>query len=101
MSQIFDKDPKAFVDYTVDWALWLVTGASLASSAAVLEGTSSPNNKTDLVVDPVSTFTSPKSNIFLSGGTAGETYTIKVTVTDDQTPQRTGVRRIRIKVKDR
>lgn len=94
-----NKDPEEVLDYPVQFDDWLVSGCDIASGATVVqEGTSEPGLLTDLVVDGV--FVAGKSIVtWLSGGTADETYTFKITATDTGTPVRTVVRRVKIKIK--
>lgn len=93
-----DKAPEECLDYPLDWSDWLVTGALVDSVTHVQEGTSDPGGLTNIVLDS-ETVATPNTIAWLSGGTDGETYTMLVTATDDQVPERRGVRRVKIKVK--
>jgi len=96
-----NKDPDESLDYTVKWGAWLTANATLSQTpgdcTVAQDGTSEPGELTDLVIDSVDV-DSDDVVVWLSGGTGGETYTLLVTVMDDQTPQRTAVRRVQIYV---
>jgi len=73
-SQTFRKDPSAALDYGFDWSDWLTSGEVLSASAwTVPTGINNDNDSrgTDTTV------------IWLSGGTAGQSYTIACKVTTD------------------
>ncbi len=96
------KDPEEVLDYPVDLSLWLTTGSDIEPTTPIptvaQEGVSDPGGLTDILVDNV--FVSGKLIVvWLSSGTDGETYTFKATIADNQSNQRTLVRRIKIKVK--
>ena len=94
-----NKDPEEVLDYPVQFSDWLVPGCDIAAGATVVqEGVSEPGGLTDIVVDAV--FVVGKSIIvWLSAGTAGETYSFKIDADDTGTPVRTVIRRVKIKVK--
>jgi len=97
-----DKDPEEILDYPLDWVDWLITGRALDDSTVVQDGTSTPGGLSDITIMGASTYTTTQSIVWLSGGTIGETYTFKITVSDDEAGQdRTGVRRVKIKVKQK
>lgn len=95
-----DKDPEEELDYPMDFTPWVVSGFNIDSSACVIESETPTGGATPLSIDLVS-HAANVVTVWLSGGTDGITYTLKVTVTDDNvTPNdRQGVRRVRIKVK--
>ena len=97
-----DKDPEEILDYPLDWTDWLgtVPPAVIDTVSVTQDGTSDPGGLSDVTVDSQSVAT-PNVVAWLSGGTAGEKYTFKVTVTDDQVPERTAVRRVTLKVKNK
>ncbi len=95
------KDPEEILDYPIDFTDWLVAGAGIDNSPVVTatqEGTSIPGGLSDITVSQI-VIASPKVILWLSGGTDGEKYTIKIVGTDNQSPQRTWVRRATIKIK--
>lgn len=93
------KDTLDVLDYVVQFASWLPTGAALSTAGgectAVLDGVSTPGGLSDLGVNLV-TVAGTDLVIWLIDGTDKETYTLLATVKDNQSPQRTTVRRIRV-----
>lgn len=84
MSQRFIKDPDSQLDYAVDWASWLNTGATIATSAwtvpaGITEVTSGLQNA------------DTKAVVTVSGGTVGNTYALvnRITTSDGLTDDRT------------
>jgi hypothetical protein len=66
-----DKDPDAVLDYCIDWGDWLGDDQITTSNWAVSPGiTASGASKTETTV-----------TIWLSGGEAGETYTVHNRIT--------------------
>ena len=85
----FLKDPSAVLDYVFNWATWL--GADTIATHTVTA-------ETGLTVDS-STATSTAVTAWLSGGTAGEDYTVTCRIVT--TAGRTDERSIVIQVADR
>lgn len=83
-SQTFRKDPHAVLDYGFDWSTWLASGETL-SSATWTVPTGITEDSTQLGSD--------SAKIWLSGGTAGESYTIacKVVTSASRTDERSFV----------
>ncbi len=82
MGNSFDKDPDAVLDYYIDWSEWLDETDSVASSTwTVPDGISADTNA----------YTATRTEIWLSGGTAGEWYhlTNHITTTDGREDDRT------------
>lgn len=78
----YTKDPDAVLDYPFYWSDWLETGDTIASYViTVASGLTldSDTNTTTAVV------------VWLSGGTAGTTYTVacRITTADGRTDERT------------
>ena len=74
------KDPSAQLVYSMEWNQWLATGQSLASSSyavSTISGDASPLAKVS------SGISGTQSYVELSGGTAGEIYTVTATITTD------------------
>lgn len=70
--QHFSKDPDAKLDYAIDWSSWLAAGETITASAwTVATG----------ITEVISSFNDTTTKIWLSGGTAGTTYTIANTIT--------------------
>lgn len=85
------KDPDAVLDYVLDWTSWLASGETITGTPAVtVESgiTKDSQSNTGTIV-----------TVWLSGGTAGQNYTVavKVTTTDARTDERT----ILVPVRDR
>jgi len=83
-SQTFRKDPHAKLDYGFDWLDWLVSGETITDSTwTVPTGITKVSDQRgdDSVI------------VWLSGGTAGESYTIacKVTTSDNRIDERSFV----------
>jgi hypothetical protein len=77
----YSKDPNATLDYKVDWAAWLGTDTIFTSTFTVPTGitkSSETNNPTD-------------ATVWLSGGTAGQSYQIinRITTVGGRTDDRT------------
>ncbi len=64
-----DKDPDSILDYTINWLTWLNGDTIKTSTWTIPAG---------LTIDPVGgeTNTTTTTTVWLSGGTAGTTYTI-------------------------
>lgn len=62
----FEKDPNAVLDYEIDWSTWLGTDTISSSSWTVDAG----------ITEDSDTSTTTTSTVWLSGGTAGKTYTV-------------------------
>lgn len=98
-----NKDPEEVLDYSLDFSDWLVEGADVDNVPAMdvtVESMLPDESPSTLVIDNVFVSASPPIvSIWLSGGTVGTKYIIKVLGTDDQTPERTYVRRASIKIR--
>lgn len=99
----FTKDPSAVLDYRFDWAP-LTNGRPGATSDWLAEGETISSQTTTasdgLTVDSSSiTDSSTSVTAWLSGGTAGNTYTVtnRITTSASRTDERT----VRIQVKDK
>lgn len=66
-SQVFTKDPDAVLDYRIDWATWLGVDTISTSTWTVPAG----------ITKFTDSKTTTTTTIWLSGGTAGETYSVK------------------------
>ena len=80
-SQNFRKDPHAKLDYGFDWSDWLESGETISASVwTVPAGISEESSQRGDTL----------TKIWLSSGTAGETYTIanKVTTSEDRIDER-------------
>jgi hypothetical protein len=93
MSKTFIKDPDAVLDYKFDWAAstnatgdsdWLASGETI--STATVTVSSGLTKDSDSITDTNTTVT-----VWLSGGTAGNIYTVacKVVTSGSRTDERT------------
>lgn len=86
----FIKDPKAVLDYSVDWSKWLagdqVATSDWSVSDPALEAAGDSNGPT-------------RTTVWLSGGTAGQSYTVTNQITTSG--GRTDERSFTIQVQDR
>jgi len=75
------KDPDSILDYSEDWSDWLATGETL--STAVWTVPAGLTNVAEALGDSAAT-------VWVSGGTAGTTYTVSclITTTDGRTDRR-------------
>lgn len=84
------KDPDAVLDYGIDWSAWLAAGDSVETSAwTVASGLVGASPQLDGTV----------ASIMISGGTAGQTYTVtnRITTANGRTEDRS----FRVKVAER
>ena len=84
------KDPSAVLDYVFDWSNWLASGETITDHTITAD--------TGITVDS-STEDDGKVTVWLSGGTAGESYKVACLVTTSA--GRTDERTIWIKVTNR
>jgi hypothetical protein len=68
MANYFVKDPDAILDYTIDWTDWLTGSELIASDTWAVSSTGITASSTSK--------TTTAGTIWLSGGTAGQTYTV-------------------------
>ncbi len=76
----FTKDPNAVLDYTIDWTRWFA-GDQIATSAWLV-----PTGLTKIADSK----TPSSATVWLSGGTAGQSYTVtnRITTTGGRTEDR-------------
>ena len=85
------KDPSSVMDYFVDYSTFLESGDSLSTQTTTAD--------TGLTVDSSTIMSGDKKvKMFLSGGTAGTTYDVKIVATTADSL--TLVHRFRVKVED-
>jgi hypothetical protein len=73
-----DKDPNATLDYTLDWGDYTQAGDALATaswSTSAISGDAAP-----LTIGVAST-NNDKATVLISGGTAGNIYTVTCAIT--------------------
>jgi hypothetical protein len=85
----FTKDPNAVLDYMIDWARWLAGDEIASSDWTVPAG----------VTKVAATHTATNATVWLSGGTAGQAYTVtnRITTTGGRTEDRSFI----VKVEER
>jgi hypothetical protein len=84
------KDPDAVLDFGRDWSPWLATGEQITTSTWIVpDGITKDSESNDTTT----------ATVWLSGGTAGETYEITNRITTNQ--GRTDDRTLRILVRER
>lgn len=78
----YSKDPDAVLDYQFDWSAWLDDTDSIASHDVTA---------TDGITIDSTSATTTAVTVWLSGGTAGETYrvTCHIVTADARTDERT------------
>lgn len=92
------KDPAAVLTYSVEWADWLYSGDTLLSTTITAEAITGDPAGTALRVLS-SGVTTTKAYASIDRGTAGEIYTISVSIITNNGLRDT--RRFRIKVENR
>jgi len=82
----FAKDPDAVLDYAVDWSRWLAGDEIVTSEWTVPSGLTKVSDSK----------TTTKATVWLSGGTAGQSYTVtnRITTTGGRTEERSFAIRI-------
>lgn len=88
------KDPSDEKDYGINWARHLIGGEVIVSS-----GWNVSDGLTHL--EDEDSFTSTKTVVWVSGGTAGTNYPATNTIVTDNDPPRTLHQSITIRVKER
>ena len=78
---VFVKDPNAILDYSIDWTEWLSTDTISNVSWTVPAGITSPSASN----------TTKIATVWLSGGTAGQSYDLlcRITTAGGRTDDRT------------
>jgi len=76
----FTKDPNAVLDYTIDWSRWLA-GDQIATSAWLVAAG---------LTKVADSRAGSLATVWLSGGTAGQSYTVtnRITTTGGRTEDR-------------
>ncbi len=99
-----DKDRGEALEFILDLTDWVVSPAVIQAggTSAVLDGNSVPTGDTDLTIDSV-VVAGNKIFTWLAKdtGTDGDKYTILYTFVDNNSPVRTGIRRVTIKIKEK
>lgn len=86
----YKKDPDATLDYTFDWAPYLLPVTdTIASVTFILTGGLTQVSKSN---------TTTKATVFVSGGTVNTTATITCRITTNSTPPRIDDRTMEVKI---
>ena len=82
MAETFLKDPAAILDWVFDWSSWLASGETITSHVITVP--------TGITKDS-STEAAGKVTVWLSGGTAGMSYSVacKIATSAGRTDERT------------
>jgi hypothetical protein len=75
------KDPSAVLTYTIDYSSWLTSPNTLQTSVYTVSTIA--DDPAPLTVDAATISSDAYANVVLSGGTAGNIYTITNTITTD------------------
>ena len=84
-----DKDPDAILPYTIDWAQWLPSGATISTAAWTTPAGITKGDGSNGA--PAPTKTNTTATVWLIGGTAGADYLVTCRIatntglTDDRT----------------
>ena len=73
-----DKDPNATLDYTLDWSEYTQAGDALATATwttSTISGDAAP------LTIGAATINTDKATVLISGGTAGNIYTVTCAIT--------------------
>lgn len=86
---VYEKDPNAVLDYTEDWRVWLGDDLIFTSDWILPAG----------IAQAGKTFSATTATVWISGGTAGTSYSVynQITTVNGRTDKRT----IKINVVDR
>lgn len=87
---LYIKDPNARLDYAVDWSSWLSDGETISDSDWTVPAG---------IVEDDTDVTTTKATVWLTGGTAGQSYAVtnRITTSDGRIDDRS----IQIVVRDR
>ncbi len=78
---IFPKDPASIVDFSINWADWLVEGEAIAAAAWNVEP-DAPGSPEALQLTSETT-AGDVTSIFVGGGRAGDRYRLTCTIETD------------------
>jgi hypothetical protein len=90
MAKLYPKDPQAVLDFKVDWSDWLAVGETISTSTFSVSSGITKDSESN---------TTTVGTVWLSGGTAGTTYTATNHIVTNQS--RTDERTIEIRVEQR
>lgn len=92
MATLFQKSAIAELDYTFDWRLWLTGDEVIAGSEWVLP---------EALTLESSSYTNTTATGYISGGTAGQTYTVRNRITTDSNPPKIDQRSFQLYIAER
>ena len=92
MTNVFDKDPNADLDYQWDWGTWLADGETIVSAEITTPDDLTMHDK--IIGDKTVT-------AWFSGGVAGKGYKITCHMSSSNTPPRTDDRSIYFRCRER
>lgn len=87
---LYVQDPNAVLDYVFDWSGWLAASETISTSTVTVGTGLTENSESN---------TTTKATVWLSGGTAGTTYSVTNKIVTNQ--GRTDERTIQIRVENR
>lgn len=96
-TRYFDKDPEARLIYSVDWTSWL-TGTDLVANSTFTVSTVT-NDSANIVIHNTGIQSGNIAYVELSGGSAGNTYTLTNHITTSDGYR--DARRFKLKVNPR
>lgn len=91
MSQLFTlepKDPQDIIDYRIDWSGWLRDGDTIIASEWTVP---------DGIVSEQDSFNTTSTTIWLSGGSAGQSYSLTNHITTTQGREKDKTITVRVK----
>lgn len=82
MTEVFQKDPAAVLDWAFDWSAWLASGETITSRVVTVPTGITKDSDTEAA---------GKVTVWLSGGTAGMSYSVacKIVTSAGRTDERT------------
>lgn len=97
MTEQYLKDPKATLDYVIDWSgSYLLSDEQITASSWFILPQGMPD---DLVVDSILLPASGVTTVFVTGGSAGKVYQLTNRITTDQ--GRTDERSLTIRIEEK
>jgi hypothetical protein len=101
--KVFPKDPSSILNYEIDWTNGGANDGG-ANDHGWLQGDTIKTSIWTLptgITKVTDSTTTTKTTIWVSGGTAGESYDVVNTITTNSTPSKTEQRTIRFEVQER
>ena len=92
MTILFQKSAVAELDYTFDWSLWLTGDEVIAVSQWILP---------EALTLESSSYTVATTTGYISGGDAGQSYTVRNRITTDSNPPKIDQRSFQLYIAER